>query len=103
MVQDKAFSSLLIDCICESVTDAMGAGVLQVLVEKGLLDNSDNPTEFDRQLRSIFGNGARVLERLVVKELFRKLGIPYRTELSFDYGESLGTAKQVRLAMTRIN
>lgn len=102
MVEDKEFSSLLVDAICESVKDAMGAGVLQVLVEGGLLDNSENPREFDQQLRSLFGGGARVLERLVVKELFRRLGIPYRSEPTFDYGQSLDMAKKVRFAMIRI-
>jgi len=102
MVEDKAFSELVVDSICESVKDAMGPGVLQVLVEGGLLDNSENPAEFDKQLRKMFGNAARVLERLIVKELFRKLGIPYRSEPTFDYSESVDTARKVRFAMARI-
>ena len=73
---EKAFSSLLIDSICESLEHALGPDVLQILASKGLLDNSDSPEKFEGQLRSIFFDGAKVLERLIIKDLYRKLGIP---------------------------
>ena len=87
------FSSLLIDAICESLRDTLGPDVLKILVSKGLLDNSDHPREFDGQLRSIFGDGARVLERVVTNELCRKLGIPYVTSVPFDYGKAVTAAR----------
>lgn len=95
MAEEKAFSSVLIDTVCEAVGNALGHNVLQILVSKGLLDNSNNSQEFHEQLQSLFGNGAVVLERLVVKDLFRKLSIPYNSQASFDYRESLETAKEV--------
>jgi hypothetical protein len=98
MVDDKAFSSTLIDAICESLRDTLGPDVLQILVSKGLLDNSDSPQLFHQQLSSIFSNGATVLERVVIKEFYRKLGVPYRPEPSFDYRASLETAKKASLA-----
>lgn len=102
MAEEKAFSSILTDALRESVRAALGADVLQILVTKGLLDNSDNPVEFGRQLQSLFGNGARVLERLVVKELYHKLSIPYHSESSFDYAESLENAKEMCFVKARV-
>jgi hypothetical protein len=100
---EKAFSSILIDVVCGAVADALGRYVLDVLASKGLLDNSNDAKEFDRKLQSLFGNGAAVLERLVVKDLYRKLSIPYDSDASFDYGKSLETAKEVCFVESRLN
>ena len=99
---DKAFSSVLIDSICESLKDTLGPDVLQILESKGLLDNSEHPQDFHRKLASVFGNGATVLERVIVRELFRKLGLPTNRNLPFDFFESLATAKDaVSLVLKR--
>jgi hypothetical protein len=67
-----------------------------------LLDDASNSKEFDRKLQSLFGNGAAVLERIVVKDLDRKLGIRYDSEANFDYQKSLETAKEVCLMESRV-
>ncbi|OLE75058.1 hypothetical protein AUG19_06530 [archaeon 13_1_20CM_2_54_9] len=59
--EERAFSYLLIDTVCEAVGSALGRNVLAVLVSKRLLDNSGNPREFDRELQSLFGDGASFL------------------------------------------
>ena len=99
---EKVFSSVLTGSIVEAVANALGRYVLDVLVSKGLLDNSDNPREFDKSLQSLFGNGSSVIERIVVKDLYRKLSIPYNSEARFDYEKSLETAKQVCFAENRL-
>ena len=95
----KAFSSLLFDSICESLEHALGPDVVQILVSKGLLDNSNNPEKFEGQLRSIFFDGAKVLERLIIKDLYRKLGIPYNSDTGFDFEKSIETAKETCLSL----
>ena len=92
---ERAFSSVLVSTVREVVGDALGRNVLEILTSKGLLDASNNAKEFDLKLQSLFGNGATVLERIVVKDLNRKLGIPYDSEARFDYEKSLETAKEV--------
>ena len=92
---------MLIDSVCDAVSNALGRYVLDVLASKGLLDHSSNAKEFDRSLQSIFGNGASVLERIIVKDLYRKLGIPYDSEAGFDYEKSLEAAKKVCFAKRR--
>ena len=100
---EKAFSSILIDVVCGAVADALGRYVLDILSSKGLLDNSNDAKEFDRKLQLLFGNGAAVLERLVVKDLYRKLSIPYDSDASFDYGKSLEVAKETCFVESRHN
>ena len=99
---ERAFSSVLVSTVQEAVGDALGRNVLEILTSKGLLDASNNSKEFDSKLRSLFGNGAAVLERIVVKDLNRKLGIPYDSEARFDYEKSLETAKEVSFVESRL-
>ncbi|TMI18910.1 hypothetical protein E6H32_04135 [Candidatus Bathyarchaeota archaeon] len=98
---EEAFSSLLTGIVCDALANALGRYVLDILASKGLLDDSDNPKEFDRGLQSLFGNGASVLERIVVKDLYRKLSISYNSDARFDYEKSLETAKEVCFVESR--
>jgi hypothetical protein len=100
---EKAFSSVLVSTVRDAVGNALGRNVLEILTSKGLLDAASNSKEFDRKLQLLFGNGAAVLERLVVKDLDRKLGIRYDSEASFDYTKSLETAKEVCLMESGLN
>ena len=93
-LEEEAFSTVLANATCEGVKDVLGPDVLQVLVSRGLLDNVGNPSEFERQLAVLFGNGTKVLERLIIKELYRELGIPYDSTSSFDYREKIEIAKE---------
>src|SRR5712664_3753644 len=99
---EKAFSSVLVSAVREAVGDALGRNVLEILTSKGLLDDASNSKEFDRRLQSLFGNGAAVLERIVVKDLNRKLGIAYNSEARLDYEKSLETAKEACLVGSKL-
>ena len=99
---EEGFYSLLTGVVCDAIASALGRYVLDVLASKGLLDNSDNAKEFDRGLQSLFGNGASVLEKIVVKDLYRKLSIPYNSDARFDYEKSLETAREVCFVESRL-
>jgi hypothetical protein len=80
---------------------SLGPDVLELLVSEGLLDNSENPGLFSKQLRSLFGSCAGLHERVIVKELYRRLGLSSLTISHFDYGESLAVARQVYSALSK--
>jgi hypothetical protein len=101
LAAERTFTSLLVNLIRDAVGDALSRNVLEILELHGLLDAS-NSQEFDQKLRSLFCNGAVVLERIVVKDLDRKLGIPYRPDADFDYEKSLETAKEVCFVESRL-
>jgi hypothetical protein len=100
---EKAFSSVLVSTVREAVGNSLGRNVLEILTSRGLLDDASNSKEFDKKLQLLFGNGAVVLERIVVKDLDRKLGIRYDSEESFDYAKSLETAKEVCFVESRLD
>jgi len=99
---EKEFSFVLVSSVREAVGNALGRNVLEILTSKGLLDDASNSKEFDRKLELLFGNGAVVLERIVVKDLNRKLGIRYDSEASFDYEKSLETARETCFMESRL-
>jgi hypothetical protein len=92
--QEKVFSSLLRDSIGDGIRAALGEAILGVLAEQGLFDNASNPKEFHRKLQTVFGNGAIVIEKVVIKDLFRKLALPYISQEPFNYGDALEEARK---------
>jgi hypothetical protein len=94
LAQEKTFSSMLQLSIGEGVRAALGQAILGVLNGQGLSNEATDPKEFHRKLQSVFGNGAGVLEKVIVKDLFRKLNIPYNSQERFDYGEALERARE---------
>ena len=94
MAQEKTFSSMLQLSIGEGIRAALGQAIHGVLNGQGLFNEATDPTEFHRKLQSVFGNGATVLEKVIVKDLFRKLNVPYSSQERFDYGEALERAKE---------
>ena len=102
IVEGKVFSDLVANATRQGVKDTLGPDVVAILESKGFLDRVDDPVEFDRQLTSLFGNGAKVLERLVVKELYRELGIGFNSQTPFNYRESLDAAREVCFVRSRV-
>jgi hypothetical protein len=87
--------------MCDSINGSLGPDALELMVSEGLLDNSENPSLFKRQLKSVFGSCAGLHERIIIKELYRRLGLSSMTNSPFDYGESLAVARQVYSALSR--
>jgi hypothetical protein len=94
LAQEKIFLSLLSDSIGDGIRGALGQAILGVLTDQGLFDKASNPKEFHKKLQSVFGYGATVIEKVVIKDLFRKLNLLYNTHGPFDYGEALETARE---------
>ncbi len=92
--QEKTFSSLLRDSIGDGIRGTLGQAILGVLVDQGLFDRASDPKEFQLKLQSVFGNGATVIEKVIIKDLFRRLNIPYASQELFDYGEALERARE---------
>ena len=102
IVEEKTFTELLANATRQGVRDTLGPDVVAILESKGFLDNVDDAIVFDHQLTSIFGNGAKVLERLVVKELYHELGIGYSSQTPFNYRDLLDAAREVCFVRSRV-
>lgn len=58
----------------------------------------DNPEEFHRDLCLIFCEGAVILEKVIVKELFRRLSVQHEERHDFDFVTSVNQAKKFFIA-----
>jgi hypothetical protein len=92
--QEKVFSSMLQHSVNEGVKAALGQAILGILTDQGLFDKVTDPKEFHRKLATVFGNGATVIEKIIIKDLFRKLSLPYTSQDYFNYGDDLERARQ---------
>jgi len=91
------FSIVLYESFCDGLKNTLGEGVMQVIIFHLQLARSekiDNIEQLDHNLRSIFDVGAVTLEKIMVKELFRKLNAPYKGEDSFDFVRYVDLARK---------
>ena len=59
---------------------------------------TDSPGELHRNLYDIFKEGAFVLEKVIVKELFRRLNVPYEEMANLDFEGYVNHAKKLFVA-----
>jgi len=64
------------------------------LLKQTLQTYADNPREFHQELQFYFGFGALTLERMIVKDLFRRLNLHYSSGNELDFETSIGLARR---------
>lgn len=80
-------SDVISDCIQTGIRNVLGEPVLQAVRTRVSLDNcARKPVEFHDQLVPVFGRwGAVILEKVIVRELFQRLNIPFAERGSFEF------------------
>jgi hypothetical protein len=56
---------------------------------------ASDPRELHKSLRSIFKEGASILEKVIVKELFRRLRLPYEEQTDLDFEGYINRAREI--------
>jgi hypothetical protein len=77
----SAFRETVLDVI-RSVLGDSATKVIMIHIAPVPLEN---PREFHNRLYFLVGPGALVLERMMAKELCRRLGVPYEERGAFDF------------------
>lgn len=94
-VVKKEYHGLLHKCVVEGMRNVLGEGGMKaILFHHKLLKCIANPKMFHDKLYSVFGKGAVVIERTIVKELFQGLNAKYED------GEVLEFERLVNLGWT---
>jgi hypothetical protein len=96
------FQQVLRECIeggLRGVVGEMGMKALLFRIECGQF--IDNPEEFHRDLCLIFGEAAVILEKVVIRELFSRLGIEYEERGDFDFSAYVKHAKELFIAKSK--
>jgi len=89
-------SSVLLDCFHYGMKNLLGEGPMQaVLFHLQFADLVDDPARLHKNLTSLFGEPATVIEKAIVKELFQRVGLPYEEGNNFEFVKSVNLAKTV--------
>ena len=96
MELERTFSRIFNGSILDGLESALGeSGMKAVLSNVELALCMDNPGELHRNLRDIFKEGAFVLEKVIVKELFRRLNVPYEETGNLDFEGYVSHARKL--------
>ncbi len=91
------FTSVFQASVKEGLGNTLGQTVMQALLpllKQPLQTYAEKPGEFHRDLQFYFGFGAITLEKMIVKELFRKLNLRYPTGNELDFETCMGLARK---------
>lgn len=84
------------ETINQSMKDLLGeSGAQAASFHIGLTAYEKEPREFHVRLISMFHQGSDVIERMIIKDLYRKLDIPSVAKPMFNYEESVRYAMRV--------
>jgi len=90
------FSQVLHECIFDGLKHILGEGGMKVVLFNIELHRyAEHPGELHENLYAIFGNGAFVLEKAIVKELFRRLNMSYEEASDFDFARYVDQAREL--------
>ena len=96
------FTKLLHGCMLDKLEELIGKNTTKLLLFHFKLDqNIANPREFHRRLELLLSEGAMILEKSIVRELYRRLNISYDEASPFEFEKCVDRAKKVFAAKTK--
>ncbi len=94
--QVEYFHDVLHESIREGMRNVLGeTGMHAALFHLKSGQDPWRPKEFHDNLIAIFKDGAVVLEKIIVKELFQRCGLIYQSTEDFDFQKSVNLAREV--------
>jgi len=92
---ESDFVETLHESMLEGLRKVIGdSGIRALFFNIELSQYLDEPGKFHRNLYAVFNEGAIVLEKVIVKELFRRLNMPYKVRGDFDFARCISEAKK---------
>lgn len=92
------------ECILDGLRKTIGdSGTKAVLFKVELGRCVKDPIELHRHLYGIFNDGAFGLEKVIVRELFRRLNLTYEEKGSFDFAGYVSQARELSERRRREN
>jgi len=94
LVDTIEFSNTLHESILDVLKNVLGEPSVKAILFHLEPVQLENPKEFHIKLSSIFGEGAEILEKIIIKELFQRLNLPYEERSGFDFENNVEQAKE---------
>ena len=100
-VESQSFDGLLADSAVKGISSLVGSSAANsLLFHSSLLDHIADPRMIHEGLCSLLGAEAEIVEKSVVKRLYRKLGLPFR-ESCFNFEKSVDLAVTINRTKAR--
>jgi hypothetical protein len=96
----QSFNQILLDCVDEGLSvlgNEPRQAVYQYLATIQSLDREQVPDkvdEFSAGLKKALGGASRVIERLILKKLFQKVGFTFRETADLEFADYVREAKR---------
>ncbi len=100
MSRPQSFSQVLLDCVDEGLSvlgNEPRLAVYQYLATIHSLDREQIPDkvdEFATGLKKALGSASRVIERLILKKLFQRIGSTFRETAELEFADYVRDAKR---------
>ncbi len=97
---DQSFAQLFLDCVDEGLSvlgDEPRLAVYQYLSTICSLQREDIPdkvAEFAAGLKKALGGASRVMERIILRKLFQRLGSSFREVSDLEFADYVGDARR---------
>ncbi len=98
--KDAAFDQILLEAIDDSLQilgEEPKLAVYQYLSTMQSLDRNDIPgrlEDFQSGLKNALGGAARVVERLILRRLFQKIGSPFKESSEYEFVDHIAEAQR---------
>ena len=93
------FEKFLDETITDCLRELLGESSMKAIVfHLGIERVASDPQAFDKRLHELLGTPATVIEEVVIKELFGRLGLVYSGLGDFDFVKYVDTARKVFLS-----
>ena len=87
------FSDSFYESVVAGLRNVIGESPMKAATFLMEFRSTTSPEEFSGRLRRVFGPGSTVLETMVVKELYQRLGLLYSDSTDFDFIACVERAK----------
>jgi hypothetical protein len=83
-------------CVLDGLKSALGeSGMNAVLCNIESHRLAEDARTLHKNLHAIFGEGVTIIEKVIIKELHRRLNVPYEEPEDFDFVKSVNRAGEI--------
>jgi hypothetical protein len=95
-MMELKFSEEYYRCVFDGLKSTLGeSGMNAVLFDIESRRCMEDARTLHDKLHGIFGDGAFLIEKVIVKELCRRLNVPYAEPKDFDFAKSVRRAREL--------
>ena len=95
MQSNTNFSEEFYESVVAGLKNVIGESPMKAAIYHiGFSRSTASPEEFSGGLRRVFGPGSAVLEKIVAKELYQRLGLRFQDANNFDFASYVKRARE---------